>query len=746
MSNDSLADLLQALDAGARRELEGSLEPETLPLGGVLFRQGEPPGDVYFLRSGRLGVRVRTAEGAEAEIDVLEPGAAAGEIGPVTGQPRSATVYALEACELRRLPAAALQGLVARRPRAVADYARAVLPRLQRAQLAGVLNRLFGPLDPAALKQLQAELEWRTLPAGEVLFRQGEAGDALYVVVDGRLRVVVEDRDGGERTVDEVGRGESVGEAALLTGEARSATVYAIRDTHLARLDAALFERVVERYPRAMLQIARTAARRSRTAARPHEDASGARTIALVAVDPDVPLAAVAGRLASALGSLGSTLHLGSARVDALRGRPGLAGTTGADPADLALVAWMSDQESRHRFVVYEADRDASPWTGRCARQADRVVLVARAAAPPAPGPVEAAVRREAPRARVELLLLHEDERPRGTVAWLEGRALDAHHHVRLGSEADFARLARRLAGCAVGLVLGGGGARGIAHIGVVRAIEEAGVPVDVIGGASMGAVVGAAYALDRTGPEMEALAAAFASRRRLLDPTLPLTSFLASGKVTRVLRELHGEARIEDLRRPFFAVSSNLSRSEPLVHRTGLLWEAVRASSAIPGTFAPMLVDGDLVVDGGVLNNLPIDVMREAVETGIVIGSNVVPARVGPREGKSRYRFGPSVSGFRVLLSRLPFGPSGLRAPGLLSVLTRSTEIGSAWRVRTESFRRHADLLVEPAMGRFRILDFDAWREILAAGEESAREQVRAWLAAREEAGLPRPGAVPLR
>jgi len=746
MASDRFVDLLQAVDADTRQDIETALQPETLLAGEVLFRQGAPPGDVFFLRSGRLGVRLRTAEGTEAEIDVLEPGAAVGEIGPVTGQPRGATVYALEACELRRLPAAALEQLAARRPRAMADYARAVLPRLQRAQLAGVLNGLFGPLEPAALKQLQAELEWRTLPAGEVLFRQGDAGDALYVVVDGRLRVVVEEADGTERTVDEVGRGASVGEAALLTGDARSATIYAIRDTHLARLDAALFERVVERHPRAMLQIARTAARRSRSAAPSREGASGARTIALVALGAGAPLCAVVERLARALGALGPTLHLGSARLDAARGRPGLAETPEDDPADVALVAWMNEQEAQHRFVLYEADRDASSWTKRCARQADRVVLVARASDSPAAGPVEAAVRREAPRARVELLLLHEDERPRGTAAWLEGRALDAHHHVRLGNDGDVARLARRLAGCAVGLVLGGGGARGFAHIGVVRAIEEAGVPVDFIGAASMGAVVGAAYALDRTGGEMEALAATFASRRRLLDPTLPLTSFLAGGKATRVLRELYGDARIEDLWRPFFAISSNLSKSEPMVHRTGLLWEAVRASSAIPGTFAPMLVGGDLLVDGGVLNNLPIDVMRETVETGIVIGSNVVPARVGSRNGTSRYRFGPSVSGFSVLLSRLPFGPSRLRAPGLLSILTRSTEIGSAWRARSESFRRQADLLVEPEMGRFRILDFDAWPAILAAGEESGREQVGAWLAAREKAGLPRPGSVSLQ
>jgi lysophospholipid hydrolase len=744
MASDPLADLLRGADADTRREIEAELQPLDLPAGAVLFRQGDPPGDVFFLRTGRLGVRLRTAEGTEAEIDVLEPGAGVGEIGFVTGQPRAADVYALEACDLRRLPAAALERLTERRPHAMADYARAMLPRLHRTQLAGVLTGLFGALDPGALKQLQSELEWRALPAGEVLFREGDAGDALYVVVSGRLRVVVDDGAGGERTVDEVGRGASVGEAALLTGDPRSATVYAIRDTHLARLDAALFERVVERHPHATLQIARTAARRSRSAARPGEGAWGARTIALVALDRDLPLPAVAARLAGALGALGPTLHLGSARLDALRGRPGLAETPEDHPADVALVAWIGEQEARHRFVLYEADPDASGWTRRCARQADRVVLVARASASPAAGAVESAIRAEAPRARVELLLLQEDdaERPGGTGAWLEGRALHAHHHVRLGHPGDVARLARRLAGCAVGLVLGGGGARGFAHIGVIRAIEEAGLPIDFIGATSMGAVIGAAQALDRSGAEMEALAATFASRRRLLDPTLPLTSFLASGKVTRVLRELYGEARIEDLWRPFFVISSNLSKGEPLVHRAGLVWEAVRASSAIPGTFAPMLVGGDLVVDGGVLNNLPIDVMRETVETGTVIGSNVVPSRVGGRSRPSRYRFGPSVSGFRVLLSRLPFGPR-LRAPGLLSILTRSTEIGSAWRARSESFRRHADLLVEPAMGRFRILDFDAWKAILAAGEESGREQVSAWLSAREKAGLPRPGSV---
>ena len=606
-------------------------------------------------------------------------------------------------------------------------------------QLAELLQGLFGTLEAAALRQLEAELEWRSLAAGSVLFRQGDPGDALFMLVDGRLRVVVDDGAGGERTVDEVGRGASVGEAALLTGEPRSATVYALRDSHLVRLDGSLFERVVESHPRAMLQIARTAARRSRASSR-EDGGGGPRTLALVPLDGAVPVGELGERLQQALARLGPAERVFAARADAAHGRPGFAQTPEHDPAGVGLVAWLGELEARQRYLVYEAEPEASPWTRRCVRQADRVVLVARAGTSPAARAVEEALRAEAPRARVELVLVHDDAtaRPDGTAAWLEGRALHAHHHVRLGRDADVARLARLLVDRAVGLVLGGGGARGFAHIGVIRAIEEAGIPVDTIGAASMGSVVGAGYALGLAPEELRHLASVFGSRRRLVDPTLPLTSFLAGAKLTRVLRELYGEARVEDLWRSFFAVATNLSRAEPVLLRTGPLWQAVRTSSALPGTFPPMLAGEDLLVDGALMNNLPIDVMREAVGSGTVIASNVVPGRVGRRATSRPFRFGPSLSGLSLLAARLlPFGPR-LRAPGLLWLLTRSNEVASAHRARSEAFRRQADLLIEPALGRFKLLDFDAWRAILEAGQESGRERLAAELAARAGAAPP--------
>ena len=229
---------------------------------------------------------------------------------------------------------------------------------------------------------------------------------------------------------------------------------------------------------------------------------------------------------------------------------------------------------------------------------------------------------------REELVLLHPGtaQRPSGTAGWLAKRDLHAHHHVRLGDQTHMQRLARRLAGRALGLVLSGGGARGFAHVGVLRAMEELGIEIDLIGGTSMGALVGGQYARGLGLHESLELNRRFANPKQLFDYTLPLTSLMASRKLTRVMMGTYGDVRIEDLWRPFFCVSSNLTRAEAIIHRSGPLWEAVRASIAIPGIFTPILRGGDVLVDGGVMNNFPVDVMVRLCEGGPVIGSNVCP------------------------------------------------------------------------------------------------------------------------
>ncbi len=709
-------------------ELVDVLDHLQLPAGEVLLRQGDPGDDLYVVLTGCLAISIERPGTASALIDEIGPGGVVGEMALLTGQPRSATARAVETSDLARLSRADFERLAAGYPETLQAFLHRVLPRLRRVQLVGVLTELFGELGPAAIRDLEAELDWVSVGSGARLFAEGDAGDDVYIVVNGRLRVVATDTDGSRRVLEEVGRGAAIGELGLLTGEPRAATVLAVRDTDLLRLSKAAFDRLADVHPRAMLQIARSAAMRLRQVARHGSRRQHRpRSFALVPAHGDVELGRFAEALADALGRDGSTLRLASATVDRLLAKPGIAQAGEDTVIHEAVVAWLSSQERETTYLLLEADAEPTPWTRRCLRQADRVLVVGLAGRDPAPGAIEAALGTGGVDARHELVLLHAEgaRQPVDTAAWLAARHVQTHHHVRLGNTADLRRLARRVSGRATGLVLGGGGARGFAHIGALRAFAEAGMEFDVVGGTSIGSVIGGAAAAGLSPEAMTELARAFASPRKLLDRTLPVTSLMAGRKVTALYRQVFGDAAIEDLWIPYFAISSGLSRAQAVVHRQGPLWAAVRASTALPAIFPPLLAgDGEVLVDGGVMNNMPLDVMRAACEDGLVVGVNPMPTHDRLRP----YRFGPSLSGWDALWGRLRLFGSKVRAPSILGAVMRATEINSANRMRQPAFRAQADLLVEPPVGEFPILAFSDYAPIIDIGYRSTSAAIDAW------------------
>jgi NTE family protein/lysophospholipid hydrolase len=557
--------------------------------------------------------------------------------------------------------------------------------------------------------------------------RQGDPSECLYILLSGRLRAVFVRADGSEQLLAELARGEVVGEIGVLSGEPRSTSVYAVRDSELLQLTRSRLLRLAQHHPQVMLRLSRAMAQRLRLRITDQQRARGTMiTIGLLPAGSGAPLAPLARQLAEALAAYGPTLHLNSALIERRLGT-GTAQTP-PDHSDRArrLLTWLSEQESRYRYVLYEADAVPSPWTDRCIRQADRLLIVADARARPEPGAVERQVPRLNAAPHTELILVHPPgtRQPSGTRQWLAARQVQAHHHARLGNERDLRRLARRVTGQAVGLVLSGGGARGHAHAGVLRALDEYGIEIDLIGGTSMGALIGGACAREASYAELVDLMRRFSSRRRLLDPTLPLTSLCAARKVTRMLHVALGEASIEDLWRPFYCVSSNLTRAAAMIHREGPLWAAVRASLAIPGVYAPVLHEGDVLVDGGAINNFPLDVMRELGEVGTVIGVNASP----PKARVERYRFGAHVSGWQVLLSRLGLRPEPLRAPSLMATLLRTLELSGTPRLQSPAFLQLADVLIQPATEQFGILDFAAYATIVEAGYRAARQELDRW------------------
>jgi predicted acylesterase/phospholipase RssA/CRP-like cAMP-binding protein len=588
---------------------------------------------------------------------------------------------------------------------------------------------VLADLDAYALQEVAAVMQPVTLAGGVMLFDEGDFGDTLYIVVHGRLAVSVATSNGSRRVVAELGRGESVGEMALLTGERRSARVEAIRDSLLLALSRAAFERVVEQHPRVMTQLARQLVMRLKSSLRGAPVRTVLSTLCVKTAVPGVPIDRFCERLASALNSIGPTLHLTRARVDSALSAGGLAlPVPGAD--DTRLLAWLNEQEEAYTYVLYEADERDEVWSRLCERQADRVAVVGSVdCEPPARsgGAPSTSSEKQQSVVRREFVLLNRS----GPVAGAMQRWLDAvpdvrgWHHVTLSEPKGFSRLARLLVGQGIGLLLGGGGARAFAHIGVMRAMREAGIEVDAVGGVSGGAIVGAQYAAGVPPEEIkERIRAEFIGRGSLLDFTVPVVSLIRGRRFAEMLNRIFAQRTIEDLPVRFFCLSANLTRACMKVHDRGVLWRAIGASISIPGIGPPTCDDGELLIDGSVLTNLPVDAMREICQ-GKVVAVDV--------SAEKDLTVDPSWTDFpsptRLLAAR-PWRKRKSPVPSILEILFRGAMLGSIAGERDVPER--VDFYLRPPLRGIRLLDFKALDRVETTAYDYAARALEHWPFAR--------------
>jgi len=550
---------------------------------------------------------------------------------------------------------------------------------------------LFSGLPKSIVDAAVTEIDWLSLPGGTVLFEAGAPADAVYFVVSGCLGVY---GSGGE-LIRRITAGETVGEMGLIVSRPRTMTVRALRDSELAMLSAGTFERVLLGHPEAILRLARITVERLQDEDASRERQVAPRTLAIIPQDAGIDLAAHAERLVNALARFG--------RVDLV----------GRQRAGSHSPQWFHERESRNDFVVYAADADDSPWTRLCLRQADVVLIAARADREQAGWPSQqwqAGTMR-----RAELLLLHEGAFVNGAAARWHSLLPDiSHHHMR--GPADYDRLVRLLTGRAVGLVLSGGGARGFAHLGVVRALREHGIPIDLVGGTSMGGILAAGVAADWSDEELiERFRRCFVDTNPLSDYTLPIVSLVSGRKVGMLLRRELGDIDIEDLPLPFFCVSSNLTTGRIAVHQHGPLWRWLRASVAIPGVLPPVFQGGEVFVDGGAMNNLPVDVMR-AKGRGPVIGVDVGTDRA----------FTSDVDATEAPSFLNLFGARrGRRRPNILQILWRAGMVNSA--TATLERRMQSDLLLTPPLESLDLLDWKSFERAMAIGYRDTCERLAA-------------------
>ena len=525
-------------------------------------------------------------------------------------------------------------------------------------------------VDAEALRILGAGAVHFSLPAGAPLFDAGTAADGAYLVVNGSLGV----RTPGDPAVRaKIEAAELVGELGWLLGESRGAQVIALRDSELLMFECRVLDEAAACSPSFSLAIARLCARRLAQGGR-RQAAARARSFAIVPNGTDADAGSFATQLVTELTALGRAQLVWDVRASAQTSE------------------WFNHIEASNDFVVYLADPQASGWTRQCCRQADVLLLVADAGGAPRPWPEVVAETVTRSRTPVELVLLHAGAlRPGCAARWRAAAPPAFHHHVV--DALDVGRVARLLTGRGVGLVLSGGGARGFAHLGVIRALREARVPIDHVGGASIGSIIAAGVAMGWSDEEMhDRYRRCFVDTNPVNDYTFPYLALTRGRKVSRLLRGEFGDTAIEDLRVPFFCASANLATGRTAPHRQGPLWRALRASVAIPGVMPPVFGDGEILVDGAAINNLPVDLMREH-DPGFVIGSD---------------------AGLERALA------AGNPAINIFQILMRAGMIGGAAGGAAQ--RALADVILKPALDDVDLLNWQAFERVVAAGYDRTR------------------------
>jgi predicted acylesterase/phospholipase RssA len=559
------------------------------------------------------------------------------------------------------------------------------------------LPLLAGATD-AVLADVVGQAHELRLSAGEWLFRQGDPADSLYFVRAGRLEVLHE-AEGKTSVLTVLGRGTAVGELAVITGSGRSRSVRAVRDSELLTIDKKAFEALLECVPELGLRLTRALAQQLQVDDRPGFTGAYQPSVIALLVPPESRELIVSAFVRS-LSRFGEVASLVAADCGTPEGWGRVLDRAEVGNDITILVATRSDDDLWGRF---------------CVSQADHILVALQSGRSRLPAPI-ASVDRPTHVLFLANQVSAEDRRrslglvrPRSQHIVTPGRGL----------QATLDSVARRMMGCSLGVVLSAGGARGFAHIGVIEVLLDAGIEIDRLGGCSMGAFIAALFANGLTAAEViDVCRRELVERNPFKDYTLPRVALLRARKAQSMLERVFGEARFEELDIDCFSISCDLITAEVVVHASGPVFQGVGSSMSIPGLVPPFHHGGRFLVDGGVLNGIPVDVM--AREPGRVVAVDVMGNGWQPRT--TPYETRPIQGGWRSHIRHIA-GRGEDRLPKIGETLARTSVLGS-WRM-TEENRRLADLVLAADVGRTSVLDFNRLDELVEIGRRTARISV---------------------
>ncbi len=583
---------------------------------------------------------------------------------------------------------------------------------------------LFVSLPKEVLKEMLLLTSREFIAGGDTLFEQGDEGKDLYIVAAGRLKYEKYNLD-GKIDEGEFQKMDILGELSVFTGEPRSATVLALRDSELIRIPKELALSVLTKYPAALLQITSVIAERLALSRRKTKKKSlKVKNFAILPTSSSFSIEPFLQVLVETLQKFGTVGLVRDSDYKQV-----LDQFENDTERDHQIVHWFQALEAHNNFLIFVCGTEWNEWEATCIRQTDRFLIVQDVQKNVSRSRLEKELEARKINKPMDLVLIQRDypKLPENTIHHLEIRNISQHYHIHLNSIQTLERMARGILGKSIGVAFGGGGAKGFAHLGVMEAFEVAGIPVDQVAGTSAGSIFGALLALGYSAEDAKKEAKSFWVDRDLLNEfTVPVLALVTGKKYTEAIRSFFKDIQIEDLWIPFYAFSTNLTSSSEKVHDRGSLWKAIRCSTSLPGIVPPFVENGEIFIDGGVLDNVPGLLLQER-GVGYLVSIDVYGDHP-PEKDKSfqnYYEFGqPGVVANPVVqLGNLINFPNILepKFPPIGEVIIRAILVSG--RQKVLQTKEASDLYLKIPTNQYGVMEWSSYAKLVELGyKESIR------------------------
>ena len=566
------------------------------------------------------------------------------------------------------------------------------LTNLEEPKWIQVLSNLFQNLDDLQLQQVLQAGVISKYNSGEKIFNQGDIEDTFSIVLSGRFRAIQKSNE-KNKILGDITEGETVGEFAFFSNDVRSATVYALRPSVTLKIDRQQYLNLVSLQPKFAQKLSSLIVNRFKSNSLKDKIKEAPKNIAIINLDENTNISAWTQSIENELLVTNVKFQLYEQNNSEF---------------------FFDELESNEGINFLVCSPQYPSWSKQCYLYADLIIIATKFDNDSSLRKIESDLELYSDNIlskKVYLLLLHPEntKQPKNTKRWLDNRKVNLHIHFRENYKPDAARFCRIITNKAIGVVLGGGGAKGFAHLGALKALTSEGVNVDFIGGTSAGALYGLALAsfdFDFTKMDIhteEAVNKKLTSK----DFTYPIISLMSGKKMKKYLYEFYNETCLEDFWVTSYCITSNLSKASLSMHKRGLAAKKVLASIAIPGIFPPVIIDHELHVDGGVMDNLPIDSMYQ-----FPVGEIIALSLVVIQQRKSKLSETPSS---RELILNKFLRRKKYKLPGITSILMNSLTLNSVQK--QEENKSKASLYIELSLKGLGFIDDAKWKIITQRG-----------------------------